>query len=67
MTDRLAKKRAAILRKYGGTGWAWHWPASGELIARSISTGKVKNLGHVTPGPHRVPCARPALAEGSQQ
>ena len=57
MTDRLAKKRAAILRRYGSPGWAWHWPASGELIVRSKATGRVKNLGRVTPGPHRVPDA----------
>lgn len=61
MIDKYAKKRAAILKKYGGSTWAWHFPISGELIVRSKTTGKIKNLGHIDAGPHLPPVAMPEI------
>lgn len=47
MTDKWAKKRATILKKYGGVTWAWHFNLNGDLIVRSLTTGLVRNVGKV--------------------
>lgn len=47
--DNWLKKRATILKKYGAPGWAWHFKLNGDLIVRSMKTGKIKNVGKVEP------------------
>lgn len=61
MTDRYAKKRAAILSKH----WrdAWHLRADGRLLIRNTQTGAIIDAGHIDPGPHKPPVAYPRIEE----